>query len=49
MTTRSRLCDNPAPKYGGNDCSAGNVGAAVESKACNSFACKGLYFKVLLL
>ena len=49
MTTRSRLCDNPAPKYGGNDCSAGDLGAAVESKACNSFACKGLYFKVLLL
>ena len=42
VTTRSRMCDNPSPKYGGKDCSAGDRGAAVESKACNSFACEGL-------
>jgi hypothetical protein len=41
ITTRSRLCDNPSPKFGGKDCSAGDLGAAVESKTCNSFACEG--------
>ena len=41
VTTRSRLCDNPSPRYGGNDCSAGKQGSSVESKTCNSFQCEG--------
>lgn len=41
VSTRSRLCDNPAPKYGGKDCSTAGLGSTVESKACNSFPCQG--------
>jgi hypothetical protein len=33
--TRSRVCDSPAPLYGGSDC----VGSGVESQICNNVQC----------
>ena len=37
IQNRSRLCDNPSPKYGGMNCS--RLGPASEVKTCNSFPC----------
>ena len=34
---KSRVCDNPAPQGGGEDCQ----GRSYESRACNTFACPG--------
>ena len=35
--TRTRNCSNPAPKFGGNDCSL--LGPAEETRECNAFPC----------
>lgn len=32
---RKRLCNNPAPKYGGKEC----IGDAKENQLCNKEAC----------
>ena len=40
LQTRTRTCTNPAPKYGGADC----TGNAEERKYCNYQSCK-LYVK----
>lgn len=34
---RTRLCNNPAPIYGGANC----VGAGAETQTCNTQACSG--------
>ena len=35
--SRTRLCNNPAPAYGGNDC----IGDATETRYCNNEPCPG--------
>ena len=34
---RTRLCDNPAPQYGGDEC----VGRANETRLCADYDCPG--------
>ena len=43
--SRTRKCDNPAPKYGGKPC----AGEATEVKTvdCNQDACKGWWCSIL--
>ena len=36
-TTKTRICNNPAPQYGVNKCQ----GKSFETKRCNSHKCKG--------
>ena len=38
--TRSRSCTNPAPAYGGDDCT--EIGDATESQTCNDGPCPGM-------
>ncbi len=35
VTSRYRVCDNPTPDFGGDDC----VGAAMETERCNAEKC----------
>eukprot|EP00795_Rhopilema_esculentum_P001012 gene1012-15336_t len=39
VKTRRRLCDDPKPAFGGNDCSA--LGPDTESAQCNTHECPG--------
>ena len=39
LKTRSRLCDNPEPAFGGKDCS--QLGPETESSRCNTHECPG--------
>ena len=42
--SRSRSCDNPAPAHGGKDCK--DLGAATESRPCNTHPCPGMLGKI---
>ena len=37
---RTRVCDNPAPAFGGNNCSDNGTNA-LETERCNENACLG--------
>ena len=36
-TTKTRICNNPTPQYGGNKCQ----GKSLETKTCNFHTCRG--------
>ncbi|KAJ7393209.1 Semaphorin-5A [Desmophyllum pertusum] len=39
LSQRYRTCNSPAPSFGGRDCAATGLGAAMESKACSLISC----------
>ena len=41
--TRTRACNNPAPRNGGKTCSARGLGNDKETQACNKQGCPGEY------
>ena len=38
--TRTRECNNPSPKYGGDDCTI-DGSSAIETRGCNESPCPG--------